>query len=48
MYHEAEYIYQEFEKHFSKRSKEPLILYGIGKNTGELLSRIQAYRIGKR
>lgn len=45
MYHEAEYIYQEFEKHFSKRSKEPLILYGIGKNTGELLSRIQAYRI---
>ncbi len=45
MYHESEYIYQEFEAHFSNRKKEPLVLYGIGKNTGELLEKIQDYQI---
>lgn len=45
MYDEKEYIYQEFQKHFWEKRKEPLVLYGIGKNTGDLLTRIQEYNI---
>lgn len=45
MYDETEYIYQEFQKHFSAKKKEPVALYGLGKNTGELLGRIQSYNI---
>lgn len=45
MYDEKEYIYQQFQKHFWKKKEEPLVLYGIGKNTGNLLRRIQEYNI---
>lgn len=45
MYDEAEYIYQEFQKHFWEKKKEPVVLYGIGKNTGKLLSKISDYNI---
>lgn len=45
MYDETEYIYQEFQTHFSEKKNEPIILYGLGKNTGELLNRIQEYHI---
>lgn len=45
MYDEANYIYQEFQKNFAEKKEEPLILYGIGKRTGELLERIQEYQI---
>ncbi len=45
MYDEAEYIYQEFNKNFAVKKEEPLILYGIGKRTGELLERIPGYQI---
>lgn len=45
MYDEAEYIYQEFHKNFASRKAEPLILYGIGKRTGELLERLPGYCI---
>lgn len=45
MYDEAEYIYQEFQKHFWKKKEEPVVLYGIGKNTGKLLSKIPDYHI---
>ena len=45
MYDETTYIYQEFQKHFAEKKEEPLILYGIGKNTGELLPKIQDYHI---
>lgn len=45
MYDETAYIYQEFQKHFAAKKGEPLVLYGIGKNTGELLRKIQDYHI---
>lgn len=45
MYDEQKYIFQQFQKHFSGKKKEPLVLYGIGKNTGALLTRIQEYAI---
>lgn len=45
MYDEAEYIYQEFQKNFAGKKEEPLILYGIGIQTGELISRLNGYHI---
>ena len=45
MYDEQKYIFQQFQKNFSGKKKEPLVLYVIGKNTGALLSRIQEYSI---
>lgn len=45
MYDEANYIYQEFQKNFGGKKEEPLVLYGIGKRTGELLDRLSGYRI---
>lgn len=45
VYDEKEYIYQEFKKNFREKRNEPLVLYGIGNNTGELLSRIREYNI---
>ena len=37
MYDEAEYIYHQFQTHFAQKKNQPLILYGIGNNTGKLL-----------
>ena len=45
MYDEAEYIFREFEKHFSGKKEEPLVLYGTGNRTGELLERLRGYHI---
>ena len=45
MYDEAEYIYQQFQANFAERKKNPIILYGIGNNTGKLLSKITDYNI---
>lgn len=45
MYDEAEYIYQEFQKHFREKKEDPMVLYGIGKNTGKLLPKISDYHI---
>lgn len=45
MYDEANYIYQEFQKNFGRKKDEPLVLYGIGRRTGELLDRLSGYRI---
>ena len=45
MYDEAEYIFREFEKHFSGKKEEPLVLYGTGNRTGELLERLRGYDI---
>lgn len=45
MYDEAEYIYQQFQDNFAEQKKNPIILYGIGNNTGKLLSKITDYNI---
>lgn len=45
MYDEAEYIYHQFQTHFAQKKNQPLILYGIGKNTGKLLPKIADYNI---
>ena len=45
MYDEAEYIYRQFQSSFAEKKKEPLILYGTGRNTERLLSRITDYNI---
>lgn len=45
MYNEGEYIYQEFQKNFKDKRKNPIVLYGIGNNTGKLLPRIKEYNI---
>ena len=44
MYNEQEYIYSEFIKNFTDKDK-PIVLYGIGKNTRLLLSKIREYNI---
>lgn len=44
MYNEQEYIYLEFTKHFTDKSR-PIALYGIGKNTRLLLPKIRDYNI---
>lgn len=45
MYDEAEYIYQQFQDNFADIKNRPIILYGIGNNTGKLLSKITEYNI---
>ncbi len=45
MYDETDYICQEFQAHFSEKRGEPMILYGIGNHTGELLAKFPDYRI---
>ena len=45
MLNETEYICEQFEKNFGGKKEEPLILYGIGKRTGELLEKLQGYHI---
>lgn len=45
MYDESEYICQEFRRHFAEKKQEPIVLYGIGKYTGELLEKNPEYRI---
>lgn len=45
MYDEAEYIYQQFQTNFSEQKNTPLVLYGIGNNTGKLLPKIRDYNI---
>ena len=45
MYDESEFICQEFRKHFAEKKQEPIVLYGIGKYTGELLEKIPEYNI---
>lgn len=45
MYDEAEYIYQQFQINFAQQKDKPLILYGIGNNTGKLLPKLMDYNI---
>ena len=45
MYNETEYIFREFQRNFAGKKNEPLVLYGIGRNTERLLPKIQEYTI---
>ena len=44
MYNQKEYIYNEFVNNYREKSV-PIVIYGIGINTGELLDRVKDYNI---
>lgn len=45
MYDEKEYLYQQFMEHFSAVKDEPLVLYGTGVKTQDLLRRLSGFAI---
>lgn len=45
MLNEVTYVCQSFEEHFTRLKDEPIVIYGLGKNTGFIVDKFPEYNI---